>query len=151
MFRVGEIHFIDTSVFLSIILHDTNERRARQYITRVQSGVFEGYVSPLVVGEIALGIRERIRTDNFGAFFDAIKLSVELLENIRLHTPALKEYIAILHKIEELENRVSSTDVRIIAEAVTSSASKLVTFDTGYNTRSVDGAIDVVNLEEVAL
>lgn len=142
------IHFIDSSIFLSVILHDEHERDARKYLIRVHSGIYEAYVSHLVVGEIAVAIRDEIRPDDFNAFYTAIEEVTKLLRGINLHTPMLADYMEKLQILKELESRVSATDVRIIAEAATPEATKLITLDTKYNTKGVSNMIVVVNLED---
>lgn len=145
------VHFIDTSIFLSVIFRDNHERSAAQYLARVRNGVYEGYVSHLVIGEIAVAIRDEIGLDDFNAFYGAIEKVTELLKDVKLHTPPLEDYVEKLQILKGLENRVSTTDVRIIAEAATSHATNLVTLDTHYNTRSVDGIIDIVHLESMRI
>ncbi|MBU4299656.1 PIN domain-containing protein [archaeon] len=143
------LHFIDSSIFVSAILADNQARKALQYLRRVQNGTYEACVSHLVIGEIGAAIREAYDPNtNFDAFYSAIEQLAILLKGVRLHTPKIEDYIEKLQKLKELEYRVGSTDVRIIADAATSEAKKLITFDTHYNTRSVYGLIEVVNLEE---
>lgn len=138
------VHFIDTSIFLSVIFRDDNEKSAAQYLARVRNGIYEAYVSHLVIGEIAVAIRDEINPHDFNAFYGAIEKVTELLRGVKLHTPLLEEYMEKLQILKGLENRISTTDVRIIAEAATSQATKLITLDTKYNTKSVNNIIEVV-------
>lgn len=152
MFHRDEPHFIDSSVFLSIIFNDNHRLKAKQYFSRVGGGLFECYVSHLVVGEIAVAIRDEYTPDtDYEAFYGAIEKVAQLLKGVKLHTPEISDFIEKLQMLKGLENRVFSTDTRIIAEAATSDAKKLITFDTHYNTRSVDNLIEIVNLETVRL
>lgn len=143
------LHFIDSSIFVSAILADNHAKKALQYLRRVQNGTYEACISHLVIGEIGAAIREAYDPNtNFNAFYSAIEQLAILLRGVRLHTPPIERYIEKLEVLKELEQRVSSTDVRIIADAATSEAKTLVTFDTKYNTKSVSGLIDVVNLDD---
>lgn len=141
------VHFIDSSIFLSVILHDEHEKAAARYLTRIRNGIYDAYVSHLVIGEIAVAIRDEVNPDDFNDFYGAIEEAVKLLRGVKLHTPMLADYMEKLQILKELENRVSATDVRIIAEAATSRATKLITLDTKYNTCGVGSMIEVVNLE----
>ncbi len=145
------VHFIDTSIFLSVIFRDNHEKEAVRYLAKVRNGVYEAYVSHLIIGEIAVAIRDKISLNDFSTFYGAIEKVAELLKDVKLHTPILGEYIEKLQILRGLENRVFTTDVRIVAEAATSHAANLITLDTHYNTRSVDSLINVVNLESMKL
>ncbi len=149
MFHHHEQHFIDSSVFLSIIFNDNHRIKAKQYFSRVGGGVFECYVSHLVVGEIAVAIRDEYNPNtDYEAFYSAIEKVTQLLKGVKLHTPQISDFVEKLQTLKGLENRVFSTDTRIVAEATTSNAKKLVTFDTHYNTKSVNNLIEIVNLED---
>lgn len=146
------LHFIDSSVFLSVILNDNHTKKAIPYIKRVQNGTYQACISHLVIGEIGAAIREAYDPNtNFEAFFTAIQQLAVLLKGVGLHTPKIEGYIETLQKLKELEYRVGSTDVRIIADAATSNAKKLITFDTKYNTKSVGGIIEIMNLDSDGL
>ncbi len=149
MANLAGLHFVDSSVFLSVILNDNHVKKAIPYLKRVQNGTYEACISHLVIGEIGAAIREEYDPNtNFDAFYSAIQQLAILLKGVRIHTPPIEAYIEKLQKLKELEHRVSSTDVRIIADAATSEAKTLVTFDTKYNTESIDGVIEVVNLDD---
>lgn len=146
------MHFIDSSVFLSVILNDKHAMKAIPYINRVQNSTFDACISHLVIGEIGATIRDQYDPNtNFDAFFYAIQQLTILLKGVKLHVSRVEDYIDMLQKFKELEHRVSPTDVKIISDAVTSKAKKLITFDTKYNTKSVDNMIEVINLANVEL
>lgn len=150
--NLNGLHFIDSSVFLSVILNDNHTKKAIPYIKRVQNGTYQACISHLVIGEIGAAIREAYDSNtNFEAFFTAIQQLAVLLKGVGLHTPKIDDYIEKLEKLKELEYRVGSTDVRIIADAATSDAKAIITFDTKYNTKSVGGLIEIVNLDSEGL
>ncbi len=145
---VAELHFVDSSIFLSAILADSRARKALQYLKRLQNGEYRACISHLVIGEIGAAIRETYDPNtNFSEFYTAIQQLAIFLRGVKLYTPPIEDYIEKLQILKELEDRVSATDVRIISEAATSEAKKLFTFDTRYNTKGVSDMIEIVNLE----
>lgn len=120
--RTKERHFIDSSIFLSIIKRE-NEKRANSYFVKVKNHVYHGIVTPLVYGEVLLVIRRDIlEKEQHGA----IRLFIQLLDNprIELRIPVVEKHIEILNEIKKLESRIGSIDTRLLASAIE--------FDTNY-------------------
>jgi len=44
--------FIDSCVFLGILRKDENTRLCKSFISRVNNGIYTGYISPFVTGEM---------------------------------------------------------------------------------------------------
>lgn len=52
--------FIDTCVFVSAASKDENTRYCHSFLSRVKNGIYEGYISPYVVGEMVCSINEDV-------------------------------------------------------------------------------------------
>ncbi len=52
MGRIDGLHFIDSSVFISVIFNDNHSKKAGSYLRRVQNSTYKAYISHMVIGEI---------------------------------------------------------------------------------------------------
>ncbi len=147
-----ETHFVDSSIFLSIIKDDKYEKQAKSYLAKVKSHVYPGIATPLVYGEVLLVIkRDVIEKEQH----DAIRLFIQLLDNpnIELRIPVVEKHIEILNEIKELEGRIGSTDTRLLASAIEFDTNYFVTTDKkiGKEVRNRRGKrlLKVKHLDEV--
>ena len=142
-----EIHFIDTSVLVGSIKPDQQESLIEKYLSKVRNGIYKVYVSHLVLGETLSIIFRDI--EKFDERYYAISKLISLQGVFSVFVPKIQSYIGVLPEIASLESRCSSTDVRIICEAINSTATKLITFDRRYNTLDLKNRIEVVDLRDL--
>jgi len=145
-----ESHFVDTSIFMSIIRKDRNKKKCGQYFARVKQNMFKAYVSPLVVGEAGIILHRELKEPK--AFIRAVSDLRNLLDLCSLTIPRIKStYSVHISRYSHLESRCSSTDIRIICEAISGGFDKLITLETKINSQDVNNVIEIVDLSKASL
>ena len=150
--RPKETHFIDSSIFLSIIKADDYEKQANSYLAKVKSHVYHGIVTPLVYGEVLLVIRRDVIEKEQ---HDATKLLLQLLDNpnIELMISIVERQMDILNEIKELERRIGSIDTLLLSSAIEFNATCFVTTDrnVGKEVRNRKGKklLKIKHLDEI--
>lgn len=129
MIRAKEIHFIDTSPFISVIKRDENRQMASRYFARLRAGVYQGYITLSVYAEVISIIRRDIKREKW---IVAMNEFLRLVDdnNIELRTPRNEDVIENLTKIKDLEPRIGHMDAKLLAEAISLKIPYFATLDT---------------------
>ncbi|MBU4220078.1 MAG: PIN domain-containing protein [Euryarchaeota archaeon] len=103
--------FIDTSVLISTIKTDNATEACEKFIRRVKNGLFGGYISPYVAGEMihAIIYSEEIRQDKKpGYLFDILETIVS--SNAEWFIPQNNDF-CLFSRLREVDNRVEDGDI----------------------------------------
>lgn len=152
MMRPKEKHFIDSSIFLSIIRSDGYEKQANSYLAKVKSNVYHGVVTPLVYGEVLFVIRRDVIEKEQ---HEATKLFLQLLDNpnIELKISVVERQIKTLNEIKGLEGRIGSIDTQLLSSAIEFDTNYFVTTDkrVGKEVRDRNGRklLKIKHLDEI--
>jgi predicted nucleic acid-binding protein len=121
-------HFIDTSVFASVVFEDKNQQECLRYLKRV-SKIYSGSTSLLALGELYLILLENINdsSDRANAFYN-VNSFIEHL-NLKYVTLKIPEYIQSINKVHKTDHRLDITDLKLLSEALGSNADAFITID----------------------
>ncbi len=103
--------FIDTSVFISTIKTDNATESCERFIKRVRNGLFNGYISPYVAGEMMHSIlhSDEIRQDRKTEYlYDVIDLVVS--SNADWFIPQNND-LCLFSQLRRVDNRVEDGDI----------------------------------------
>lgn len=143
-YSAKEFHFIDTSIFVSILKNDANADICKKYFARVKNNLYKAHYSHLVLGEVSFIIFREIEDS---AKHNAITLLHSFLDDCISVNPKISDYSSYIDRYRHLEHRCNSTDVRLICEAIIGKFDKFITLDTKINSKDVDDAIEIHKLE----
>ncbi|MFZ3384185.1 MAG: PIN domain-containing protein [Candidatus Methanoperedens sp.] len=103
--------FIDSCVFLGILIKDKNTRACKSLISRINNDVYIGYISPFVTGEMINSIlydkkiKNELKTDMLHAVVDLL-ISV----NVNNFVPS-KNAMKFYSELREADERISESDM----------------------------------------
>lgn len=132
--RQTERHFIDSSVFLSVLLspktriEKEQQRYALRYFKRLKSGLFNGHITFTVYSEVLYIIMSKI--DKL-AWIDAITQFLNIVGENNIKTEVLsgvkiyKNYA----RISNLESKIGTIDTLLLSESITLKIPYFITFD----------------------
>ncbi len=104
-------YFIDSCVFLGILITDKNTRACKSFISRVNNGLYIGYISPFVTGEMINSIlydntiKNELKPDMIHAIVDLL-ISV----NVNNFVPS-KNAMKVYPDLREADERISESDM----------------------------------------
>jgi len=107
--------YIDSCIFLGTVIQDENTRACKSFISRIKNGVYIGYISPFVTGEMinsilyADNIKSRIKPEILHIIVDMLISTT--LENFVLSHNEMNVY----SELRKADNRVSESDLMHVA------------------------------------
>ncbi|WP_321421960.1 PIN domain-containing protein [uncultured Methanobacterium sp.] len=126
--QIKGYHFIDASIFASVVFEDVYQRECLRYLNRV-SKIYKGSTSLLALGELYLSFLKNINdnTQRANSFFNITGLIENLLlEYVTLDIPY---YLQCVEKINYIDPRIDITDTKLLAEALGQGVDTFVTTD----------------------
>ncbi len=103
--------FIDSCIFLSILLEDANTQACNSFLKRIEHNVYVGYISSFVTGEMINSvlyddkIKEQLKPDMLHAIIDTL-----ISANVRYFVPSNND-MKVYSEIRDADNRISESDL----------------------------------------
>lgn len=147
--QIKGYHFIDASIFASVVFEDIHERECLRYLNRV-SKIYKGSTSLLALGELYLSLLKNINnnTQRANSFFNI----TGLIENLLLEyvTLDISYYLQCIEKINTIDPRLDITDTKLLAEALGQGVDTFVTTDMKIlDSQKINNLVDVKHPEDL--
>jgi predicted nucleic acid-binding protein len=103
--------FLDSCIFLGILRKDENTRSCKSFISRINNGIFKGYISPFVTGEMINSvlydddIKKEIRSEILHAIVDLL-----ISAKVENFVP-LKNDMMVYSDLRAADSRISESDM----------------------------------------
>lgn len=103
--------FIDTSVFISTLKPDHATQECKRFMSRVKNGLFNGYISPYVAGEMMHSIlySDEIRREKKPEYMFDI-LDAIISSNAEWFIPQNNDF-CLFSQLRRVDNRVEDGDI----------------------------------------
>ncbi|VVB84733.1 PIN domain protein [uncultured archaeon] len=141
--------YIDSCIFLGTVIQDENTRSCKSFISRIKNGVFTGYISTFVTGEMinsilySDNIKPKIKSEILHAVTDML-ISTKL-ENF---VPS-KNDMMVYSKLREADSRISESDLMHVACAKILDIPLVTTDDKMLKSRGLKKHVDIVSPADV--
>lgn len=147
--QIKGYHFIDASIFASVVFEDIHERECLRYLNRV-SKIYKGSTSLLALGELYLSLLKNINnnTQRANSFFNI----TGLIENLLLEyvTLDISYYLQCIEKINTIDPRLDITDTKLLAEALGQGVDTFITTDMKIlDSQKINNLVDVKHPEDL--
>lgn len=137
--------FIDSCVFLGILIKDKNTRACKSFISRVNNDVYIGYISPFVTGEMINSIlydnkiKNELKSDMLHAVIDLL-ISVKV-NNFVPSKNAMKVY----SELREADERISESDMMHLVCAKILDIPLLTTDDMMLKSQGLKKRVNIIS------
>jgi predicted nucleic acid-binding protein len=141
--------FIDSCIFLGILRKDENTRLCKSFISRVNNGIYTGYISPYVSGEMINSIlyADNIRTETKPEILHAV---VDLLVSAKVENfvPSNNDMMAY-SELREADSRISESDIMHVTCAKILDLPLVTTDDKMLKSRGLKKYVDIISPADV--
>lgn len=103
--------FIDSGVFLGILIPDKNTHACKSFTSRIRNNVYGGYISPFVTGEMINSIlyEKNIKEGSKPKLLHAI-VDTLISANVENFVPSNNQ-MKVYSKLREADTRISESDI----------------------------------------
>ncbi len=137
--------FIDSCIFLGAVIKDENTRACKSFISRVHNGVYIGYISPFVSGEMinsilyADNIKPTITPNILHAVVDML-ISTKLLNFVPSNNDMM-----VYSELREADDRISESDLMHAICAKIAEIPLVTTVDRMLNSSELKKHVDIIS------
>lgn len=107
--------YIDSCIFLGTVIQDENTRACKSFLSRIKNGVYIGFISPFVTGEM---INSILYAENFkpGIKPELLHIIVDMLISTALENfvPSHND-MNVYSELRKADNRISESDLMHVA------------------------------------
>lgn len=141
--------YLDSCIFLGTVTQDENTKACKSFISRIKNGVFTGYISTFVTGEMinsilyADNIRPKIKSDILHAVMDML-ISTKL-ENFVPSKNDLKIYL----ELREADSRISESDLMHVICSKILDIPLVTTDDKMLKSRGLKNHVEIISPVDV--
>jgi len=141
--------YIDSCIFLGILIKDENTRACKSFISRVNNSVYKGFISPFVTGEMINSILydNEIKAEFKPAMLHTI---VDMLISARVENFVQAKYqMNIYVELRESDNRISESDMMHVVCAKILDIPLVTTDSMLINSRGLKKHVDIFNPADI--
>jgi len=141
--------YIDSCIFLGILIKDENTRACKSFISRVNNSVYTGIISPFVTGEM---INSILYDDEIKAEFKPAMLHtiLDMLISARVENFVLAKYqMNIYFELRESDNRISESDMMHVVCAKTLDIPLVTTDSMLLKSYGLKKHVDIINPADI--
>lgn len=141
--------FIDSCIFLGILRKDENTRTCKSFISRINNGIYTGYISPFVTGEMinsilyADNINKEIKPEILHAIVDIL-----VSAKVKNFVP-LNKNMMVYSELREADNRISESDLMHVICAKILDIPLITTDNKLLKSRGLKKHVDILSPDDV--
>ncbi len=136
--------FIDSCIFLAVLIKDDNTQACNSFLKRVEHDVYVGYISPFVTGEMINSIlyNDKIKGSKLDLLYAIIDTLISA--NVKNFVP-LNNQIKVYSELREADNRISESDLMHVVCAKILDIPLVTTDNTLLNSQGLKDYVEIIH------